>query len=188
MIDCFDVTFLKRLLSLLRQRGPDVVTSVSTKGEGELDLRPESIRGREKPWTQPVDKEKWRNCEACGRLIPVNEDRKLGAPSLHPGWRTLEPAGTCTYVCPFCGHGHLGTLEEWTGNVVEQVACYGCDAPLDGADQCSQCGYPRAWARATCPFCEKEQPVYMPHWASQCSFYNLDCVHCELRHDSPCIC
>jgi hypothetical protein len=120
---------------------------------------------------RPVEKSKWKPCHACGRLIPVETER----------------ADTWTYVCPFCGHGHVGTPRDHP-DVRAQARCHECGTDLDAAAQCPKCSFPRGWMTVQCPYCSNRQPVYAPHWVVHCDMFTLECVKCESTFASLCIC
>jgi hypothetical protein len=155
---------------------------------------------------RPVDKTTWKPCHACGRLIPVVGDRVTRVVEVRTaGQRTHDPdgtiieegvtypiyktesAGTWTYVCPFCGHGHVGTPSDHP-DVRSQVTCHGCGTDLSAASVCPKCAFPRGWMTVQCPFCSNRQPVYAPHWVVHCGMFRLECVKCESTFDSYCIC
>src|SRR5262245_65000283 len=93
---------------------------------------------------QPVDKSGWKPCHACGRLIPVVDDwvtrtvdvRTAGQRTSDPDGTVIEEgvlhlvesverAGTWTYVCPFCRHGHVETPGD-SPETQAQAACHEC--------------------------------------------------------------
>lgn len=117
---------------------------------------------------KPVDKSKWQECEECGRKTPVVKR-------------------TDTYVCPHCGHSHVG-VEDWSDNVRRQATCHVCETELGENYQCPKCSYPRGWMRVDCPFCGNKQPVNAPHWVVGCDLFTLECVKCESQFISLCIC
>ena len=120
---------------------------------------------------QAVDKSRWKPCHACGRLIPVVRDS----------------AGTWTYVCPFCGDGHVGTPSDHP-DARAQATCHECGTDLDAASQCPKCSFPRGWMTVQCPYCGNRQPVSAPHWVVHCDMFTLECVKCECIFISLCIC
>jgi hypothetical protein len=131
---------------------------------------------------RPVDKTHWQTCGSCSRYIPVIEDRVLQPDG------TLANAGTCTYVCPFCSHCHVGTPDTWSGDAEAQARCHNCDTELGDSYQCPKCSFPRGWMRVNCPYCGNSQPVYAPHWVVGCDTFHLECVKCESAFVSLCIC
>jgi hypothetical protein len=131
---------------------------------------------------RPVDKSKWQVCGGCNRPIPARQDR------LRRSDGTLVEAGTWTYVCPFCGHCHVGTPEDWNPDIKQQTRCHECGAELGDAYQCPKCGLPRGWMHVDCPYCGNKQPVCAPHWVVWCDAFHLECVRCESAFDSICIC
>jgi hypothetical protein len=131
---------------------------------------------------QRVDKTRWQTCDCCGRQVPAVKDWLLQPDG------TLQPAGTCTYVCPYCNYCHVGTPQWWNDDVKCQEQCHECGTGLDDAYQCPQCGFPRTWMRVTCPYCGNKQPVSAPHWVVHCDVFTLECVHCESVFCSLCIC
>jgi hypothetical protein len=129
---------------------------------------------------QPVDKEKWQMCDGCRRQIPVNKD------SIADSNGVVTILETCTYVCPFCSHCHVGTPTNW--GLAKQEVCHSCGARISDEYQCSKCGYPRGWMQVNCPFCGNQQPVFAPHFADGCDMFTLECVECESKFYSLCIC
>jgi hypothetical protein len=155
---------------------------------------------------EPVDKSRWKPCRACGRLIPVVEDRITRISEIRTaGQRTSDPDGTVieegvsysvkgeestctwTYVCPICGHADVGTPGD-SPDLRAQAACHQCGEELGASVQCPKCTFPRGWMTVQCPYCGNRQPVYAPHWVVSCDMYTLECVKCESRFDSFCIC
>jgi hypothetical protein len=155
---------------------------------------------------QPVDKSRWKPCHACDRLIPVVEDwvtriaevRTAGQRTSDPDGtvidegvshpiETVERAGTWTYVCPFCGHCHVGTPGD-SPVLRAQKACHECGTDLGTAFQCPKCSFPRGWMTVPCPYCGNRQPVNAPHWVVHCDVFLLECVKCECVFSSLCIC
>jgi hypothetical protein len=128
-----------------------------------------------------VDKANWRRCEHCGQSIPVKFDRKVTPDG------EIEEAGTWTYVCAFCSHGHVGS-PSWSEDVRKQEACHECGTKLGEAYQCPSCSFPRGWMRVECPYCKNQQPVLAPHWVDDCDMFRLECVRCEAVFLSLCIC
>jgi hypothetical protein len=131
---------------------------------------------------ESVDKGNWQICGGCGRQVPVVEDWSMQANG------TRSKIGTYTYVCPFCDHSHVGTEQQWNQDLSAQVACHSCGTRLRDAYQCPQCQYPRGWMRVNCPYCGNEQPVFAPHFVLGCDMFTLECVHCESRFISLCVC
>ena len=131
---------------------------------------------------QPIDKGKWQTCSGCGRQIPVVDDLAMQSDG------SLSTPRTFTYVCPFCSHCHVGTRMRWNKALVAQKACHSCGTGLSKDYQCSKCGYPRGWMRVSCPFCGNEQPVFAAHFVAGCDLFTLECVECESRFESLCIC
>jgi len=130
---------------------------------------------------QPVDKAAWKSCENCRRSIPVVVDFVRTADD------RIEKGSTCTYVCPFCSHCHVGASprpEEFQ----KQQTCHECGSALGEFYQCPQCQFPRGWMRVDCPYCKNRQPVLAPHWVDLCDTYRLECVQCESVFLSLCIC
>jgi hypothetical protein len=121
-----------------------------------------------------VDRSTWRLCHGCGHPIPVQYDFAE---------TYLE---TFSYVCPACLATQRGSVHD---HVYEQRACHGCKAALasDGG-ACEVCGLLRGWATVNCPWCGRCQAVHMPHLASVCNLYVLECYGCETRTVSGCIC
>jgi hypothetical protein len=155
---------------------------------------------------QPVDKSRWKPCDSCSRLIPVIEDwvgrivevRTAGQRTGDPDGTIIEegvtypiydwePAGTWTYVCPFCGHCHVGTPGD-SPDLRAQMACHECGTDLGSAFQCPKCSFPRGWMTVQCPNCGNRQPVNAPHWVVCCDMFTLECVKCESVFESLCIC
>jgi hypothetical protein len=155
---------------------------------------------------QPVEKSHWKPCHACGRLIPVVEDwvtrtvevRTAGQGTSDPDGTVIEEGvshpiesvervGTWTYVCPFCGHCHVGTPGD-SPDLRAQEACHECGTHLGTAFQCPKCSFPRGWMTVQCPYCGNRQPVNAPHWVVHCDMFTLECVKCESIFDSLCIC
>jgi hypothetical protein len=164
---------------------------------------------------RPVRKSRWKSCHGCGRLIPVSVDwvvptvevetapevatarRRTSDPNdPHPtvieevtqdAVQTRRPAGTWTYVCPFCGHCQVGSPDD-SPDIRAQTACHECGTALGAAFQCPKCSFPRGWVTVPCPFCGNRQPVYAPHWVFHCDMFTLECVKCEAAFDSYCIC
>lgn len=118
-----------------------------------------------------MDKSEWRPCHRCARAIPVRQE---GSPDAY------------TYVCPFCGHGHVAAPQTFEP-FARQTLCHECRTPLQG-DQCPQCRFPRGWMRVACPYCGNAQPVSAPHWVDSCDLFTLECVKCESVFESLCIC
>ncbi len=129
----------------------------------------------------PVDKAEWKSCENCNRLIPVTVDDARTTDG------RIENDNSCTYVCPFCSHCHVGAL-SWSKEFPKQKTCHECGAALGESYQCPQCSFPRGWMRVTCPYCNNRQPVLAPHWVDLCDTYRLECVRCESVFVSLCIC
>ncbi len=157
------------------------------------------------PSRHPVDKSDWKPCHACGRLIPVVQDRvtriidvqaadqgtsdtgrAVKKEGIHPT-QAVERAGTCRYVCPFCGHCHVGTPDD-SQDTRAQTACHQCGTDLGASFQCPKCSFPRGWMIVQCPYCSNRQPVHAPHWVVGCDMFTLQCVSCESTFDSFCIC
>jgi hypothetical protein len=157
-------------------------------------------------WWQSVDKSRWQTCDVCGQLIPVVEDwvtRSEEVRTENPGkyksdGTDIEPQetqpiknskriSTWTYVCPFCGHGHLGTPGDCP-DLRAQLTCHECGTDLGADFQCGKCSFPRAWLTVSCPYCSNRQPVYAPHWVVHCDMFLLECVKCERVFRSLCIC
>jgi hypothetical protein len=155
---------------------------------------------------RPVDKSRWKPCHACGLLIPVVKDwvtriteiRTAGQRTWDPDGTvieegvihpitTAETAGTWTYVCPFCGHCHVGTPSD-SPDIRAQAACHECGTDLGTGFQCPKCSFPRGWMTVQCPYCGNRQPVYAPHWVVHCDAFTLECVECECVFNSLCIC
>ena len=153
---------------------------------------------------RPVEKSGWKPCHACGRLIPVVEDRSTrvvevltSAPRTPDGTviedgvcyptEPVEGPGPQTYVCPHCGHCHVGTAGD-SPDLRAQTACHECGTDLGAADQCPKCSFPRGWMTVQCPYCGNRQPVYAPHWVAGCDMFTLECVKCETAFASLCIC
>ena len=153
-----------------------------------------------------VDKSRWKPCDVCGRLIPVVADGRIspytclilrprtsdrdGTSSDAGGWRSGRSGKrgrTWTYVCPYCGHCHVGTPND-TYHILDQTACHDCGTDLGDAYQCPKCSFPRGWMTVQCPFCGNRQPVEAPHWVVGCDTFHLECVKCESVFDSFCIC
>jgi hypothetical protein len=155
---------------------------------------------------QPVEKSRWKPCHGCGRLIPVEKDYLIrpGEPGT-AGQRTSDPDGTVidqgatqmgktverldtwSYVCPFCGHCHVGTPGNHP-DLQAQKACHECGSDLGAAYQCPRCSFPRGWMTVACPYCGNRQPVLAPHWVVACDTFILECVKCESQFCSLCIC
>jgi len=131
---------------------------------------------------RPIDKGKWQTCSGCGRRIPVVDDLIMESDG------SLSSPGTFTYVCPFCSHCHIGTQMRWNEDLAAQKACHSCGTELSKDYQCSKCEYPRGWRRVSCPFCGNEQPVFAAHFVVGCDLFILECVECESRFVSLCIC
>jgi len=130
---------------------------------------------------QPVDKTNWRACGGCRRPIPRYETWSR-LPDGRAQMITMD-----TFVCPFCSDVHVGVRidrEEIRG----QAACHECHATLGDGYQCPKCTFPRGWMRVSCPYCGARQPVYAPHWVVHCDTFTLECVACESRFVSLCIC
>ena len=154
----------------------DVVERALAEGYHQLPATIQSHTPRE-----PVNKNAWKPCERCGRLIPMVQDLRM-----HPG-SACEYLSTWTYVCPYCGHCHVGT--PWNEELLlNQKRCFECDAELAAASQCPTCHFPRGWKIETCPYCGNRQPVFMPHWGICCDWFFLECVKCESYFHSRCIC
>jgi uncharacterized protein len=134
------------------------------------------------PLWHPIDKGKWQTCSGCGRRIPVVDDLVMQSDG------SLSSPGTFTYVCPFCSHCHVGARMRWNKDLAAQKACHSCGTGLSKDYQCSKCGYPRGWMRVSCPFCGNEQPVFAAHFVVGCDLFTLECVECESRLESLCIC
>lgn len=132
-----------------------------------------------------TDTTDWAWCERCLGQIPVVRDLVLDHE--HVGSQALRRTGTFTYVCPLCGHVHVGTPQDW-GDVLRQERCFACRTPLGNAWQCPRCQYPRGWVKSQCYVCESMQPVFAPHLVASCDVYTLDCVVCGNRYVSYCIC
>ena len=130
---------------------------------------------------QPVDKSCWVPCESCGRAIPVVPDYHLERDG------ATRRLSTVTYVCAFCSHIHVGTPQN-LADILAQTHCHECGTELGDAYRCPTCRFPRAWKTVSCPFCGNRQPVEMPHWHCRCDMFRLECVACEARFDSWCIC
>lgn len=125
-----------------------------------------------------ADKAQWRPCHSCAQAIPMRRDRvERGA--------ELRELDTWSYVCPFCAATQLGSADN---SVDAQSACHGCAAALDDGPACAACGLLRGWAAARCPRCRHRQIVCMPHLATMCDAYKLQCVSCEIVTYSLCIC
>jgi hypothetical protein len=91
-----------------------------------------------------------------------------------------------SYVCSACHATQRGSVHD---RVDEQRECHGCKAALaQGGGACEVCGLLRGWAIATSPRCTTRQAVCMPHLASMCDVYTLECYGCETRMVSACIC
>jgi transcription elongation factor Elf1 len=155
---------------------------------------------------KPVDKSRWKPCHACSRLIPVVEVRgdrivEVRTASQRPSdpdstvieeglsrlVESVEPAATWSYVCPFCGHGQVGTPGD-SPDSQAKAACHECGAELGDSFQCRECSFPRGWMTVQCRYCGARQAVHAPHWVDHCDLFTLECVKCESRFDSPCIC
>ena len=130
---------------------------------------------------RPVNKRDWQQCAACGRSIPVSYDR------VSDSTERLTATRTYTYVCPWCEHCHIGAPGSWSMERRPQAACHNCGTACD-AHQCPVCKFPRGWTRVSCPYCENRQVVHAPHLEFGCDVFTLDCVQCESRFDSLCIC
>ena len=129
----------------------------------------------------PVNKAEWKSCENCRRSIPVVVDFVRTTDD------RIEKGSTCTYVCPFCSHCHVGAVpspEEFQ----KQKTCHECGSALGESYQCPQCLFPRGWMRVDCPYCKNRQPVLAPHWVDMCDTFRLECVRCESIFLSLCIC
>ena len=127
----------------------------------------------------PVDKSTWRACHACGCSIPVRRDRI----DQRGKRQYLE---TYSYVCPACHATHRGSVHD---GVDRQQQCHGCKAPLgDHGEPCAACGLLRGWAVERCRHCGHHQAVCMPHLASMCDVFLLECYRCEQVTESSCIC
>ena len=131
--------------------------------------------------SQPVDKSHWRECTVCGCHTPAIE-----------GWERQDDGsivrnGTCTYVCAFCDHSHVG-VPDWSEYAKRQNRCYRCDSEIGVAFQCPECQYPRGWMRVQCPSCSNTQPTFVPHWEVHCDMCRFECVQCKNAFDSLCIC
>lgn len=125
-----------------------------------------------------ADLSRWSPCHGCGHAIPARRDRvEAGA--------ELRELDTCSYVCPHCDATQLGSAEN---SVDRQVTCHGCDGALDGGAACGGCGMLRGWAVGRCRECGHHQAVCMPHLASMCDAFKLECVRCEAVTVSLCIC
>src|SRR5262249_4634306 len=166
---------------VFRQRSPTLSASEATReramSEQLMDTEEAKRQGYHvtpggRQWSsaprQPVDKSRWKPCQACSRLIPV-------------------VAGTCSYVCPFCGQGRVGTPDD-SPDSLAQTACHECGAELGDSFQCRKCSFPRGWMTVQCPYCGARQAVHAPHWVAHCDLFTLECVKCESRFDSLCIC
>jgi hypothetical protein len=155
---------------------------------------------------RPVDKSRWKPCDGCGRLIPIEKDfvlRLVDEPfrdrravdpdatlvedSVTRLTEVAEPAGTFTYVCPYCRHCHVGTPSN-SADDRSQSECHECGESLGAAFQCPKCSFPRGWMTVRCPNCRNRQPVSVPHWVAHCDMFHLECVRCECTFDSGCIC
>lgn len=131
---------------------------------------------------EPVDRQKWQACDSCGGQIPVAYDYVVRSND------TLSRPGTHTYVCPLCSHCRVGTPMHWDKDLADQETCHACRARLADQYQCPECGYPRGWMRVNCPHCGNQQPVFAPHFAVGCDVFTLECVECESKFVSLCIC
>ena len=138
-------------------------------------------------------------------LIPVVEDRVTRVEVRIAGQRTgasddtvieeggtapretVKGAGTWTYVCPFCRHCQVGTASN-SPDLLAQTACHECGTDLDATPLCPKCSFPRGWMTVQCPYCNNRQAVCSPHWVVRCDMFTLECVKCESRFDSLCIC
>ena len=78
-----------------------------------------------------VDKTNWKPCESCDRSIPVVADYLISDDG-----KLLE-TGTWTYVCPLCGHVHVGT-PVWEPDRKSQETCHECGTNLGPALSVSQ--------------------------------------------------
>ena len=146
---------------------------------------------------QPVDRSGWKPCHGCGRPVPVVRDRASRGGAPVPGADQPTPdeneavvaegPDTWTYVCPFCGHCHVGTPGD-SPDLRAQTACHDCGTDLGGAYQCPTCSFPRGWMTVGCPYCGNRQPVFAPHWVVHCDVFTLECVRCETVFHSLCIC
>src|SRR5262245_23662683 len=88
---------------------------------------------------------------------------------------TTESTGTWTYVCPFCGHAHVGTPSD-QADFQSQATCHECGTDLDAFSQCPKCLFPRGWMTVQCPYCSNRQPVFAPHWVAHCDMFTLERV------------
>ncbi len=127
---------------------------------------------------ESVEKQRWTPCHACGQAIPTRRDRVESGADVHE-------LDTVSYVCPFCAATQLGSADN---SVDAQQACHGCGAALADGPACGACGLLRGWAVARCPRCRHGQIVCMPHLATMCDAYTLQCVNCEIVTYSFCIC
>ncbi len=130
---------------------------------------------------KPADRSGWCSCERCGKATPAEESVLV----MPDGTRELVRTGT--YVCAHCGHCHVGVPSN-NEDTTAQIACHECGSDLQGAYQCPKCGFPRAWMTVACPYCGNRQPVHAPHWVVRCDVFVLDCVRCDSRFKSLCIC
>jgi hypothetical protein len=129
---------------------------------------------------EPVDTSTWRECHSCAQHIPVRRDRIADR---RGGATELD---TCSYICPACHATQRGSAHD---GVDPQTVCHGCAAELapDGSP-CARCGMLRGWSVVHCPHCRRPQAVCMPHWASMCDAFCLECYGCKLVTVSYCIC
>lgn len=130
---------------------------------------------------RPVNKSSWVTCERCRRLTPADH---AGEKADDAAWETGELS---FYVCAFCGHVHVGRQPD-SDDIRAQKRCHECGTELSDAYQCPRCLFPRGWKSVHCPYCENQQPVFMPHWVVLCDVFHLECVACESQFDSLCIC
>jgi hypothetical protein len=108
----------------------------------------------------------------CRRPVPVIQDNLM-----YMGLRAAEAVDdSCTYVCGFCGYARVGT-PRIDRRLKLQELCYKCGRKLDNLEQCPACSFPRGWKQVTCPFCNSQQPVFVPN--PRCDEYHLQCVACE---------
>jgi hypothetical protein len=96
--------------------------------------------------------------------------------------------GSFTYVCPRCCATQVGTPPRHDPYDPPQTQCHVCEHELGDSPACPSCGMLRSWTVVGCPTCGAKQAVEVPHLTSMCDLFVLDCVACETRYCSLCIC